>query len=388
VKTSSPVAVKRGSGERNLIQRSLAEGLNLHPADNTYVILQDQVTHLEYILSSTELRDKGLYLQLNGYKVHVFMNIREVEDNEWHTYRQVCGYLNGRGVPSVEEAMQELTLQPVQTPFLQIANPGYFTYLMENRATTAKPEISNAILEEADRKLNHLLDGIAYLQHVDENRDVIRAELEKSLRFILTLPVVDQELPLKGKALQKAFEALRERIDTQPMDSWFIMLGWAFTHHLGKMAGELGYAQQSQSWFDEWKLGKTLAECGVALGMEEANAWRLVSTLRMMTLQQGWYSRSGSLTARQILEDWLNNDEIQHFLGVNRYKDVLWFNQEAFDQLTHWMTLLALLDAASDPNATKAELVETMVGSSEIASTFKAAAAVSEYRVSRLLDAA
>jgi len=67
---------------------------------------------------------------------------------------------------------------------------------------------------------------------------------------------------------------------------------------------------------------------------------------------------------------------------------VLWFNQEAFDQLTHWMNLLALLDAASDPDATKAELVETMVGSSEIAATFKAAAAVSEYRVSRLLDAA
>ena len=387
VKISSPVAVKRGSGERNLIQRSLAEGLNLHPAENTYVILQDQITHLEYIFPTNELRDQGLYLQLNGYKVLVFMNIREVVDNEWHTYRQVCSYLNGRGVPSVEEAMQELTLQPVHAPFQQIANPGYFTYLMENRATAAKPEISSAVLEEADRKMTHLLDGIAYLHHVGENRDAIRAELGKSLRFILTLPVVDRELPLKGKALKKAFESLRESIDAQPMDSWFVMLGWAFTHHLGKMAGERGFAQQSQSWFDEWKLGKTLAECGVALGMEEDNAWRLVATLRMMILQQGWYSRSGSLTARQILEDWLNNDEIQHFLGINRYKDVLWFNQEAFEQLTHWMNLLALLDAASNPKATNAELVETMVGSSEIASSFKAAAAVSDYQVSRLLDA-
>ena len=54
-------------------------------------------------------------------------------------------------------------------------------------------------------------------------------------------------------------------------------------------------------------------------------------------------------------------------------------------------SLLAPLDkqgllAGVTPGAT--ELVETMVGSSEIASAFKAAAAVSEYRVSRLLDAA
>lgn len=388
IKSSTAVAVKQPGGDRRLVQRSLIEGLQIEPGEDTYVVMQDQISRLEYIVSSLDLRNKGLFLQLGGYKIFVFMNLRAVQDNEWHTYRQVCGYLNGRGVPSVEEAMQELTLQPVQAPFCQIANPGYFGYLMENRAAKDNPTVSVDVLDEAERKLSNLLDGIAYLQHTDNNRGAILAELRKGLEFILTLPELDKKLPLKGKALQKAFDDLRRSMDAQPLDSWFVMLAWVFTHNLGKMADLNGYAEQSQSWYDEWKLAKTLSECAASLGLDDAAAWRLIATVRLLIGQQGWYQRSTNLTTRQVLEDWLNDTELQHFLGINRFKDVLWFNKEAFDQLAHWMNLLALLDTASNPDSTAAELVETLVGSGEITATLKAAAAVSEYRVSRLLDAA
>jgi len=388
IKSSTKVAVKGTGGDRQMLQSTLAQGLNLHPGENTFVIFQDQVSHLEYIHPSLDLRDKGLFLQLNGYKAYVFMNIREVEDNEWHTYRQVCGYLNGRGVPAVEEAMQELALQPVQTPFQQIANPDYFGYLMENRVSEKNLTVSANVLDEAEKKLSNLLDGIGYLQHAGANRDEILAEGRKGLEFILTVPQLDKKQPLKGKVLQKAFDELRQDIDAQPLDSWFVMFGWSFTHALGKLVSEEGYSEQSQSWFDEWKFGKNLTECAVHLGLEEEAAWRLTATIRLLIGQQGWYSRLGSLTTRQILEDWLNNTEIQQFLGINRFKDVLWFNQEAFNQLTHWMNLLALLDAASNPKASAAELIETLVGSAEIARNLRAAAKVAEYRVTKLLEAA
>jgi glycosidase len=388
IKTSTPVAVKESGGERQLLQRSLAEGLNLHPGENTFVILQDQITRLEYIHPSLDLRDKGLYLQLNGYKVHVFMNIREVQDNEWHTYRQVCGYLNGRGVPSVEEAMQELALQPVQVPFQQIANPGYFGYLMENRTSSDHPVVSAALLDEAKMKFSNLVDGIRYLQQMNGDQEDLLNEVVKGLEFVLTLPELDHNQPLQGKALRKAFEGLRQIHDLQPLQSWFVMFGWVFTHNLGKLTDTENFAGQSQSWFDEWKLGKNLTDCAMALGMDEPTAGRLVATIRLLIGQQGWYRHLGSLSLRQILEDWLKETEIQNFLGINRFKDVLWFNKEAFDQLTNWLNLLALLDVASDPKAGAAELVETLVGSSEITENLKAAAAVSEYRLQSLLDAA
>lgn len=387
IKTSTPVAMKAAAGDRQLVQRSLVEGLNLHPAENTYVILQDQVTHLETILPSLDLRDKGLYAQLNGYKVMVFMNIREVQDNEWHTYRQICSYLNGRGVPSVEEAMEELALQPIQAPFEQIANAGYFSYLMESRATQGRPELPPALLDEAERKLTHLLDGIRYVQQVEENREVILAETRKGLEFILTLPVLDSRQPFKGKAIQKAFEELRKNLDVRPLESWFVMIGWAFTHNLGKLVDSEGFAAQSQSWFDEWKFGRALVDCGVALGLEKDDAWRLVAAIRLMINQQGWYERSANLGPRQILEIWLNDIEVQQFLGINRFKEILWFNKEAFDQLANWMALLALLDSASDPQAGSAELVEILIGTDEIVARLKAAADISEYRVTSLLEA-
>ncbi len=71
-----------------------------------------------------------MYLELQAYKYHVFMDFRQVKDDAWGSYRQVSEMLAGRGVPSIEEALKELLLKPVQQPFQEIANPGYFNYLL------------------------------------------------------------------------------------------------------------------------------------------------------------------------------------------------------------------------------------------------------------------
>jgi len=37
--------------------------------------------------------------------------------------------------------------------------------------------------------------------------------------------------------------------------------------------------------------------------------------------------------AYQVLQSLLRDNEVQRFLQVNRYQDVLWFNGEAFEEL-------------------------------------------------------
>ena len=94
-------------------QTSLADGLGLPNDGNAYVIFRDVASNLEYIRNCQQLHNDGMYIELGAFKYHVFLDFRVVEDNEWHQYGHLMGYLAGRGVPSIEDALTEIFLQPI-----------------------------------------------------------------------------------------------------------------------------------------------------------------------------------------------------------------------------------------------------------------------------------
>jgi hypothetical protein len=100
IKTSAAY-LDKASGD--LRQKSLAEGLSL-PFEG-FVIYKDYVTHLEYIRSCAELWEKGLYVELNAYQCHAFMDFRFVESSEWEN---VNSALNGAGVESIQAKYDEM----------------------------------------------------------------------------------------------------------------------------------------------------------------------------------------------------------------------------------------------------------------------------------------
>jgi choline dehydrogenase-like flavoprotein/glycosidase len=102
VRTSVAYAGKVGSsGEKTLVQRTLADGLGLHSGDDRFVIFRDHVSGLEFLRSARHLFDVGLDIELRAYACHVFMDIREVRDRDGR-YAELASRLEGRGVASVE----------------------------------------------------------------------------------------------------------------------------------------------------------------------------------------------------------------------------------------------------------------------------------------------
>jgi hypothetical protein len=87
----------------DLRQKSLAEALGL-PFE-AYIIFKDYVTHLEYIRSSEELWQKGMYIELHAYQHHVFMDWRFVDDEKWQAVYEA---LNGAGVESMQAKWAEM----------------------------------------------------------------------------------------------------------------------------------------------------------------------------------------------------------------------------------------------------------------------------------------
>ena len=100
IKTSAAY-LDKGTGD--LRQKSLAEALSL-PFEG-FVVFKDYVTHMEYIRSCDELWGKGLYVELQAYQHHVFMDWRFVDDERWGT---VYKTLNGEGIESISAKWDEL----------------------------------------------------------------------------------------------------------------------------------------------------------------------------------------------------------------------------------------------------------------------------------------
>jgi len=76
-----------------------------------------------------ELRERGLYLELNAYRCHVFLDFREVGDDGERCYSELAAELNGRGVPDIDEALREKTLRPVREPYRALVNAATFRAL-------------------------------------------------------------------------------------------------------------------------------------------------------------------------------------------------------------------------------------------------------------------
>jgi len=393
----------KSTPDRQIVQKTLGEGLRLRAGENDYVLFRDAINGLEYIRPALELIQQGLYLELHAYKYHVFIDFRVVHDDEWHSYRHLHEYLNGRGVPSISDALRELLLQPVLNPFREIAHPGYLKYLYDNRLDDQHTSLPPHLLEEASEKMRNLLNGAKHLTGMNRETEFIVREVQQQLETLLSLEILEQRYPVPGsRAYPAAIQYIRSGLEEKHERSrtyWYALFCWVFIHNLGKIASSADYENQVLSWIEEWQLGRAVENALNGLGINEGDTKLAVDIIRMLTGQMGWYGRSGDKPLDAILEEWLADSTIQRFLGINRYKDILWFNKESLEEFTWWMTLINVLEAsggvqtgAAVPSATPhgARFVEQVLGGYEIAQQLLRAGSqnISGYQVAKLIKAA
>jgi glycosidase len=365
---------------RQLVQRSLAEGLAIRPDENTYVIMRDQTADLEYIRPASELCDQGLFLQLDAYTYHVFLDFRHEADDSHGSYSRLCSILAGRGVPSIQEALIELLLQPIHEPFQQIANPGYLSYLLSQRLPNRKPRrapvptLPNALFEEVHKKTADLLAGIEYRLDARVNRTTYQAQVAQTLEALLSLP----RTPARG-AGKNAIHTLIEGLNSSTgNERWLILLGWCFTRSLGLVYSAADIAGRSQTLFDEWRLGPLLTNAYNTLGHDEESANRMAAAVRLLI---GFPQEADAEEKRPTLPP-----DVLQFIQANRYEDVLWFNKEAYEEYAWWTLALALIDTQDTPAASSAHFTRKAAAVWQTYCNMFAAAAQSEYRLDKLLE--
>ena len=247
-RTSVGYAVKTESGDKTLVQQSLAEGLQIPDDPRAYLVFRDAAGGgLEYIRNCRELVEHGLYAELHAYQIHVFVDFTLMFDNEWGHYGQLTAHLNGRGVPSIDEALKELFLAPVHAPFRMLVSAPAFRWLLAARVTTPSGvvdtvETTGDILSQVERKTLDLLRAIKTVTQAEGDEVPVAKAICAKLETMLSLPVVLKELALTAGDTGRAAAAYRAAMDYVLKDwkaaaplTWGVFFGWLFTHALGKV---------------------------------------------------------------------------------------------------------------------------------------------------------
>ena len=92
--------------------KTLGQALSLSHDAADFLVMRDAHSGLEFLRAQQELAQDGLYLELHAYSTHAFVDLRDVHDLDGR-WRRLAEWLAGRGVPSLDDALRELELQPL-----------------------------------------------------------------------------------------------------------------------------------------------------------------------------------------------------------------------------------------------------------------------------------
>ncbi len=342
IRTSVGFAEKLDGGERRIVRRTLADGLGLSGAGDRWLVMREQCAGLEYLRNSAEVARDGLFVDLHAYEYQVFLDLREVADGPSGQHRRLAERLNGAGVPSIDEALRELVLEPVHMPLRRLLEPGIVRGIVRGGATEGE---ASAVLDGAAVRLAAFLAALAEATDpggasaLEEMAGEARPELAAIGALASALDAVPPDA-LEDGARASTVRRLRARL-AEP-ETGAILVAWSLLRRPGRLAGD---SVAMRSWFDELQLGRVLGASFRELGLDESTAWAAVETVRVLiTLPRpaDVDARAGHHLAR-LVEAWLGDVNVSPYIHVNRHEGVSWFNKESFEALAEWLALLEIV---------------------------------------------
>lgn len=311
-------AASRDKTRDELVQRTLAQGLNLRDEPNSFVIFRDWVSSNEFIRPASDLIQSGFEIALGAYKYVVYLDFRQVTDTPEGSYAKLHDRLRGRGVPSIDQAVRDIQLAPLYAAFREIVNG-------ENiRGFAETGKISG--LEAKARSFAQVVSefGVPNIEP-----DAFVAQVANNLESVKQLN--EYVLPKRAsKNLTSAVEDLRARLHDSTRDG---LMAFAMLQAVGTLGDGTTAAEQSGrvvKWIDEWQLGRMLGDALRAAGVADARIWQLIQLVKIGLAQP----------QAATLETLVSDPNVAAFLNVNEFEGVKWFNKEQFEALTNWLQVI------------------------------------------------
>ncbi len=337
------------TGEDGRLERtSLAEALKAPHEENSYLAFRDQTEGLEYLRSSRELREQGLYVELKEYQFHVFLDFREIHDDQDGSWLKLYSHLNGSGVVSLEEERKQLIYGELNAAFRSIFELFHKVGLGEETAATGKN-----------------------LQKAADNFLTTAKEDEPSV------VTVAKPRATSGKANQKSIPQTSNAIEYYGrftgLKSQSPMTGAA---SLFQTRLATGFSDQAvEALLLAWLILRDTELDPVSCGLDytlrnflqrDGDAGFSSRAIQLLAALLEWWrtdARDCTAVSFKGLQQLFELKACRKFLLNHESDGIEWFNKERFEELSEWITLLALLEGCDVPLSTK--LASARMGAAE-----------------------
>jgi len=344
------------SKEGKVMKKTLGQGLDIKK-DYCY-IFKDQVANLQYIREGREFFQKGFFVELAPYQFYVFIEFKEIKDNEAGDYKRLTAFLDGRGVPDINEAIKEMNLSLILNPFKEIMNVEMLHKIETYECQELFRQRMNNLLSSLKKFLNAEGDEMAVCNYLEDIWKIILFDLDNTVN--------------------KYSEMLRSRIKRE--DRNIILFIWLIVHAMARIKRDTNYEQESALWLDELFLGKIIQRVLQNLGHDEGRAKRETLLIKILT-NFATIFRGNKERGKRFLED----EWVKTYINVHIDEGIVWFNKEGFEDLINWLFIISAIKAIKDLGADTEELSLRIRQYYEIAENLINRAQASAYRYEQMV---
>ncbi|HUN85157.1 MAG TPA: alpha-amylase family glycosyl hydrolase [Terracidiphilus sp.] len=296
-----------------LRQRRLIEGLGFGAGHGAVLAWRDSLSGLEYLRRANVLAEHGLTLDLHAYQCHVFLEWRELYSTAEKPWDRLCDHLNGRGVPSLEDALVQLELQPAHQSLRELLSPD-LARLMGDLADQPKlfgateRKLSRAraqFLDQAWERCENLIrvtqtiylrrrniEGEPTVRAFDPilQRDIFKDQLRSAMR----IPVIEALFPAPWSAgARRVLPSPSPQVTATAI--WGPILAWCALESLAESIGGMDPSRAALDLFDRLRLRAPFAEAFHELGFEGEEGWRVAARIKVLLLSGSANDHSAAL---------------------------------------------------------------------------------------------
>ncbi len=356
----------RYDGTRGWVRGS-AEALGVGDDGDSWLILRDARSGLEYLRNGHDLHARGLEMELSGYGCHAFLSFETVSDGHDRDWARLAWRIGLNGVPNVHAALNDQRLEPVVDAVAAFMQAGDIRRVA-GAALATDPEAADSAVRAVARAERAALRDVGAAAGAEAEVDAAADELEERsltmMRSVRAGRAPDAE-DRDARALAEWLGPRRER--------WSLLSGWVQGAAMARLAGAASGGRTGLGSFEGWAVDRALGSAMQGIGLGQPVAWRSVELVRaLLALKPGALEEAAKIVSGSP-ETWFDEPAVRAAAGWNEHDGVAYVNREAY---------LELLDALA-----ARDLVAGFPGAFEARDALAKAIEASAYRVTLVLKA-
>jgi hypothetical protein len=305
----------------------------------------------------------------------VFLDFREVDDDDRRIYAQLAAMLQGKGVPGIDDTLRRHFFNPLLGPFKELVNFDLFQRLKAAAVDTQSNDLQSTadLLEKIEERLHVFLQAVqgSTKGSSEPGPAQIALRLRRKLEGFVTLQT-------RNIDIQEVLRCITQVVHE-------IDFAWFFVHKLGKVMKD---ADADRVWqlLEDWRLIEETAALLTAFGSSPEKVPQLLDLLKLMMRWQEWWKRDEKNNWKQWIDAFFHDPEVMKVLKVNRHDNITWFHKESGEELISRLFFMAIFGLSSSIWDSDREIENYLVRYFRLTQRMRVSLHQSGYRLEAFID--